>query len=1037
MILINEFKTRLWYLVLIFPIQLEGEIVSSNYSKTQIDSIYFVADSIMNYANDSLELNMSLGLFQKTLEIYEQLNDSLMMGNAIRKIGNIYKDYSKFDKALAQYDFALEIAIEIQNHKLESAVYNSIGNVHESLGNYIKALDVFEKSLDIKDQFGFEESKGKVYNNIGLVYLDMSEYSKALEYFENSLSFKMEYDSPNSLGKTLNNIGLVYLDLGEYKKALGYFEQDLKICRDIGNKIGEGISLNNIGLVYESLSEYPKALNYFKKDLEISREVGDRESEAISLNNIGLVYESLSNFPKALEYYYQDLKISREIGNRQSEATSLNNIGLVYEAQSNHQKALEYFNNSLLISREIMNPLNESLALNNIGLIYESISDYQTAINYFQESLDIALRLGNRLEQSLGWNNIGLIYYARGDYDKALDYFDKALKLSREIEDKKGTALVLNNIGLIYAIQNNFEQALIQFELTLKISREIGNKMEEALALNNIGNLQIKLKNYKVAEKNLLKSLDISNDLGLKEELKNTYFVLGNCYHEQGFDSLAVENYKMSIDIIEDIRGELAVESHKTSYMTGVVEIYKKLINILIHLERKVEALNYLERMKARVLLDILNDGKINFTDIMTQSELQQENSILAKLEKLNELISHLNSDDQLKLDSLKILREDKRAELLSFESNLYLTHPDLKINRGKAKPINFNKAQRMLNRNEAAIYFLPTEDKLISFVLSRDNLEVFTQQIRQDSLNSLIDRFTESMNFNSIKWDKYLSHTLYELLVAPFELSIRGKELICIIPEGKLNYIPFQALINTKGEYFIENFAVYYTPSLSSLSWLRTIGTYGTSDLLAYGNCNFEEKEDITALRSILMPLPASEKEVNSIAKFYNSSSSVFTKSNATESSFKQLAAEFGVIHLATHAITNEDNPMYSSIAFSMEESEDGFLEAREIIKMELNADLVVLSACNTAFSKQLTGEGMLGLTRAFFTAGVSTIISSLWDVEDYATQLLMVEFHKKLKKGHRPARALQKAQIRLIQNQKYSNPIYWAPFVLIGDSE
>ena len=241
----------------------------------------------------------------------------------------------------------------------------------------------------------------------------------------------------------------------------------------------------------------------------------------------------------------------------------------------------------------------------------------------------------------------------------------------------------------------------------------------------------------------------------------------------------------------------------------------------------------------------------------------------------------------------------------------------------------------------------------------------------------------------------------------------------------------------NTKGEYFIEKFAVYYTPSLSSLSWLRTIGTYGTSDLLAYGNCNFEDKEVITALRSLLMPLPASEKEVNSIAKLYNFSSSVFTKSNATESSFKKLAGEFGVIHLATHAITNEDNPMFSSIAFSMEESEDGFLEAREIIKMDLNADLVVLSACNTAFSKQLTGEGMLGLTRAFFTAGVPTIISSLWDVEDYATQLLMVEFHKRLKKGHRPARALQKAQIKLIQNQKYSNPIYWAPFVLIGDSE
>ena len=127
----------------------------------------------------------------------------------------------------------------------------------------------------------------------------------------------------------------------------------------------------------------------------------------------------------------------------------------------------------------------------------------------------------------------------------------------------------------------------------------------------------------------------------------------------------------------------------------------------------------------------------------------------------------------------------------------------------------------------------------------------------------------------------------------------------------------------------------------------------------------------------------------------------------------------------------------MYSSIAFSKEDGEDGFLEAREIIQMELNANLAVLSACKTAFGKQIAGEGMLGLTRAFFTAGVPSVVASLWNVEDNATKKLMVEFHTRLRDGERPAKALQEAQRQLLKSRKYSSPVFWAPFVLMGDSD
>ena len=214
-------------------------------------------------------------------------------------------------------------------------------------------------------------------------------------------------------------------------------------------------------------------------------------------------------------------------------------------------------------------------------------------------------------------------------------------------------------------------------------------------------------------------------------------------------------------------------------------------------------------------------------------------------------------------------------------------------------------------------------------------------------------------------------------------------------------------------------------------------MGTLGARDLLAYGDCDFKNKETILAMRGDLAPLPETKFEVKALEKIYDPKAVVYTSADATESSFKKNASDYGVIHIATHALVNEENPLYSSIAFSKEDSEDGFLEAREIMNLELNADLAVLSACQTAFGKQIGGEGMIGISRAFFTAGVPSVVASLWSVEDNATRELMVEFHTQLRDGERPALALKNAQIHLINNTKYNNPVYWSPFILLGDSE
>ena len=255
------------------------------------------------------------------------------------------------------------------------------------------------------------------------------------------------------------------------------------------------------------------------------------------------------------------------------------------------------------------------------------------------------------------------------------------------------------------------------------------------------------------------------------------------------------------------------------------------------------------------------------------------------------------------------------------------------------------------------------------------------------------------------------------------------------------MNYIPFQALRNniTK-KYLIEDYAIYYSPSLSTLHWLRSLGTYGGRDLFAVGDPIFDEienEENLITMRSELAPLPASRDEVLALKNVYESNAIVYLSEESTESNFKMMAPNYGIIHIASHGLVDDISPLYSSIAFTKEDQEDGFLEVREIFNMVLNADLAILSACKTGIGHNLNGEGLLGLTRAFFTAGVPSVVSSLWNVADESTRDLMIEFHTYLRDGERPAIALQKAQIHLINNTPYNNPVFWAPFKLSGDSE
>jgi CHAT domain-containing protein len=283
----------------------------------------------------------------------------------------------------------------------------------------------------------------------------------------------------------------------------------------------------------------------------------------------------------------------------------------------------------------------------------------------------------------------------------------------------------------------------------------------------------------------------------------------------------------------------------------------------------------------------------------------------------------------------------------------------------------------------------------------------------------------------------KALGQKLYTQLLAPAEKLLAGKTHLVIVPDSAMPPLPFQALVDAQGRHLVERFGVSYAPSVTALTAMvelkdrRAQGEKPSSALLAVGRPQFTNEAD----------LPATEAEVKRIAALAGPKTKVLLGKDATEDRVRSEITNARFVHLATHGKLNEAAPMYSGLALTKGPKDDGVLEARELMDLDLKAEMVVLSACETGLGKQVRGEGVLGLTWALFVAGAPTSVVSQWQVEDTSTGALMAGFYKALLQPAKgvvtptKGEALRRAQLALMRDGKHGHPYYWAPFVVVGD--
>lgn len=660
-----------------------------------------------------------------------------------------------------------------------------------------------------------------------------------------------------------------------------------------------------------------------------------------------------------------------------------------------------------------------------------------------------------RLARQLVYNliYIGNIHGDAKNPAKAMGYYQEALQFAEASQTKLMMADILLNIGISYREQKNYARALEYADLASEAARRFKSLMVE----------------WQV---NLLR---------------------GRVHRDLNKPEVALQAFSEATVGIEKLREQaVGSEQERQRLFDNKSEPYDEIIELLVAQKKTAEALAYAERFRGRVLLDTLEKGKINVSKAMSAQEQEKERRIQSELTSLNSQFSRASQKEKPNEAWLKELQtrlQKIRHEFEDFQFQLYATHPELKTQRGEIQPLTLEDASRLLpEAGSALLEFVVKDDKSYLFVITKTlksapaiaqparqpgsdiDMQVYPLNIKQKELETLTQSFVNAVSKRSASYKESASQ-LYNTLLKPAQTQLRNLNNLIIVPDDVLWELPFQALQSSANRFLVQDYAISYAPSLTVLREMskkrRNRQPSATATLLALGNPDIG-KETRSRVEPVYMdgqltPLPEAERQVKGLAQLYGAGQSkTYIGNEAKEERLKQEAGHYRILHLATHGILNNTSPMYSHLVLSQSPgavSEDGLLEAWEIMNLDLDAELAVLSACDTARGKVSAGEGVIGLSWSLFVAGCPSAAVSQWKVESSSTTELMLEFHRRLKGGvpkvaegangkgegsasrqskqpSSKSEALRQASLKLLKSKEYGHPFYWAGFIVVGDN-
>ncbi|HQX81614.1 MAG TPA: CHAT domain-containing tetratricopeptide repeat protein [Vicinamibacterales bacterium] len=844
---------------------------------------------------------------------------------------------------------------------------------------------------------------------------------------------------------------LSLLTLREYPAAERAYRAILWLATATNNPRSRSSALTGLGSVDGQRGNLASAQSHLTEALQVAEAIGDPAGLQPVISNLAIVQRRLGDFESAQASFDRALALAEQLRRPIAISRVYNNLGLMHSSLGNARLAHDYFSRSLDLKVDDggRGTLDIANTLNNIGGQYDELGDYPQALTYYTRALALIEKVGVAPAATSTWNNIGRAHANLNQPGPARTAFDRALAMAEASDDSGTVATLLYNMGTLSRDEGKLAEAETLQRRSLELRERSGDVAGLVESLSEMASLLLIEGRAREGEPYIARAMQMASSSRLLAHLGRAQLFQGQIHEALGRTDAAIASYEAGITTAETLRTRtVGGERARQVFMTERVGAYLSVAALHARAGRGFDALMAVERARARTLLDILAAGR-QPTRTMTAAERDKERRLSNVIVALG--VEAATERQQRAPDAARIaaLEADLAAARLAheaFTAELYGANPDLRIIRGDAPILSRGQLAAILTPGTAVLELVVQPESAWAYLVKAgpDGPVVTAKQLETttDQLLTLADRFANQVSGRDLGFAA-TSAQLYSALLGAFDTSLSGVSHLIVVPDHALWRVPFQALLTPRDTFLVEERAVSYTPSLSALIALRErrarrVG--GEPRLLALGDPALAPDGATPGLPE---RLPEAAREVQALERLYGANrSAVFLGSAATEGTLRAAVRNASVLHIATHGVLDDRSPMYSHLLMAPDKSGDGTdgrLEAWELLDLEITADLVVLSACQTASGAVGGGEGVIGLSWALFAAGASTAVVSQWEVDSASTTALMIGLHERLlapkAASASAAESLRGSALALMKDPRYRHPFYWAGFIVMAN--
>jgi len=1031
--------------------------------------------------------------FQQAGNVYPQQGDGFadltVRAQAAKTFIEIGKDYQKLgDKAtaLAFYLLAIPETQQIGDYQKEAHTLRTIGELYYELENPSKAIESFDRAREVYQKNGDRSGAAWTLYETGKSYETLGDLKQAIASYHQALSlYEQEEQAPFRQERTLDSfirLGRLYSYTEEPEKALNFCHKSLNLARNFPEDkiVRRSEMFRRIGKLCYQIGDRDTALESFNQYWQIYQGIGS-DREVVGLVRIGKDYAELGDSEQALAFFERARKIYRESNLLEGEASVLGQIGQVYASLGDERKAVEFYNQELAVARSAGDLNQEAIAIAHLGEVYAKFGETEKALQFYNQALALYQKLGNRRQETLILNAIGTLYEESGQPEKALDFYQKALSISKK-NDFSNRVFITRKIGQLYYQTGNLDNALDFLNQTLQATEK-----DSAFIYTDLGKVYSDLGETQ-------KALDFfEKSLVLNKKSAETLLGIATIERKLGNFNRALTQIEAAVTLIERERASKKSQAERQTFFAAKQDYYAFYIDLLMELHRQhpnrgydARALHLNERSRARSLLELLAEANADIRKGIDLDLAIRERNLQHQLNAVERRRVELYSSDST-LEQQAAIEQERQYLLRKYQviqSQIRETSPSYAA-IAQPQPLTLAQIQqRVLDEEtlllqyslgeERSYLWAVTQDSLTSYELPpRSEIEATARQFyRRLNHSGLTRKSTQSLVRVTAATDADSRDRLSQLILSPVAAQLNTKRLL-VVGDGALQYIPFAALPTPETEgsenpiLLVRDREIVNLPSASTLAVLRqetqsrkpapnqiailADPVFATQDnrLSASSRGTGEPSSNFALNRAarqldigVWNRLPGTRQEAEAIMQLVPEAqrTQVFDfAANRTFVTNSQLS-QYRIIHFATHGLLNSTNPELSGIVLSLFDEQgnpqNGFLRLHDVFNLDLPAELVVLSACQTGLGQEVKGEGLVGLTRGFMYAGAPRVLVSLWSVDDAATAEMMARFYRLLlqEKLTAPA-ALRQAQLEMQTETQWKNPYYWAAFTLQGE--